>query len=54
VKPVDDRVALSGSGVIGRQEDAEVARFREDLAKLDAILNIRLGAEERKSAEQEK
>src|ERR1039457_7089746 len=54
VKPVDDWVALPGSGVIGRQEDAEVAGFPEDLAELDAILNSCLGAEERKGAEQEK
>jgi len=44
VKPVDDRVALSGSGVIGRQENPEIARFPEDLAELDAIFNGRLGA----------
>src|ERR1700722_9276498 len=41
VKPVDDRVALAGGGVIGRQEYAEVAGFLEYLAELDAILYSR-------------
>ena len=58
VKPVDNRIALSGGGVIWRQEDAEVPSFLEDLAELDAVLNSRLGAPEaqsqRKRAEQKK
>ena len=54
VKPVDRRVALSGGVVAGRQEDAEVARFPENLAELDAILNSRLGAENGERGEQEK
>ena len=39
MEPVDDRVALARAAVVGRQKDAEVAGFPEDLAIVGAILN---------------
>src|SRR5581483_9470682 len=47
VKPVDDRIALAGGGVVGRKEDAVIPGFTEDLAVVGTILNQGLGSRSR-------